>query len=154
MNEGAFWGLIARLDWKQTGNDDHVVEPVVKALSAMPETEIAAFHKLLTRKLHALDGRAWARESGSHVWWGEPDKLSVDGFLYARCVVVANGREFFETVRRDPKQMPKDMEFEALISIAPKAYERKTGREGAGELDTEMSFETFSNRAGWWADGS
>jgi hypothetical protein len=45
--------------------------------------------------------------------------------------------------------MPKNMEFEALISVAPMAYARRTGRE-ADELDSgELSFETFSNHAGW-----
>ena len=83
------------------------------------------------------------------VWWGEPASLSVDGFLYARCVVVANGSAFYEAVLRDPAKMPKDMEFEALVSVGPVAYARRTGRQD-DELDSgEVSFETFSNHAGW-----
>jgi hypothetical protein len=46
--------------------------------------------------------------------------------------------------------MPKDIEFESLLYIAPTAYERKTGGDGNDirELAAE-SYETFSNKAGW-----
>jgi hypothetical protein len=151
MDEAAFWNLIGRLDWDHEGDDDAVVEPVVSALVALPETEIAEFQRILTEKLYAIDGRAWARESGSEIWWGD-DSLSVDGFLYARCVVVANGPALFEAVLKDPRKMPKDVEFEALLYVAPTAFERKTGRdyEGyPGESEGLPAYETFSNPAGW-----
>ena len=72
---------------------------------------------------------------------------SDDGFLYSRCVCVANGREFYENVRANPKKMPGELEFEALLGIAATAYERKTGRE-FGYL-TGCSYETGSNLKGW-----
>lgn len=61
--------------------------------------------------------------------------------------MVANGRAFYEAVLANPSKMPKNMEFESLIYIAPRAEERKQG--ATGGIDTEVSFETFSNRAGW-----
>jgi hypothetical protein len=94
--------------------------------------EIQSLQEMLAAKLHAIDGRAWARESGPEVWWGEPDQLSVDGFLYARCVVVANGSESYDAVLADPREMPKDREFECLLYIAPNAFDKKTGRGDAG----------------------
>jgi hypothetical protein len=78
---------------------------------------------------------------------GPANIFSADWFLYERCVVVANGRDYFEFVRADPKQMPKDMEFEAILTVAASAYERKTGREFQHEAP--LSYETFSNRQGW-----
>ena len=78
---------------------------------------------------------------------GENDHFSVDWFLYARCVVVANGRTFFAQVLSHPEKFPKDMEFEALLAIAAQAYERETGREFDHIAST--SYETYSNRAGW-----
>jgi hypothetical protein len=46
--------------------------------------------------------------------------------------------------------MPKDIEFESLLYVASKAYERKTGLDDNGDLDmTDVSFETFSNEDGW-----
>jgi hypothetical protein len=146
MNDATFWSLIGKLDWAHEGDDEAVIEPVVGALTLMDAAEIQSFEDILARKLYDLDGRAWARESGDGIWWGE-DSLSGDGFLYARCVVVANGPKFYELVRNDPKEMPKDMEFESLIYVAPKAYERKTG----AELDRgrDVSYETGSNISGW-----
>lgn len=152
MNDGEFWSLIDKLAWKHEGDDEKVIRPVVNALAKMPESDIAAFQSTLASKLHALDGRPWARESGDGVWWGEPDSLSVDGFLYARCVVVANGREFFDEVLANPREMPKDMEFESLLYIAPYALEKKTGRDDAELDEPPLSFETFSNREGWADD--
>ena len=82
---------------------------------------------------------------GEHAW---PDSgFSADGFLYSRCVVVANGKVVYERILADPSQMPKDMEFEALLSMAWKAFEKKTGKEY--DRLTRVSFETFSNKVGW-----
>jgi hypothetical protein len=154
VDDARFWELVSALDWKHEGDDDNVVEPVVKALAAMPDAEIAAFQNTLTEKLFALDGRAWARESGDSIWWGEPDFLSTDAFLYARCAVVANGRAFYDLVLGDPSQMPKDIEFESLLYVAPTAYETKTGASGDAVRDvTDLSYETGSNRDGWPQDG-
>jgi len=149
MDDPTFWALISKLDWTHEGDDARVVEPVVVALSAMSEVEISAFQEALAVKLYQLDGRAWAKESGGMIWWGEPDSLSVDGFLYSRCAVVANGKDFYEVVLGDPEAMPKDLEFESLLYMANTAFERRTGREPYDELDTQLSYETFSNEAGW-----
>ncbi len=43
--------------------------------------------------------------------------------------------------------MPKDMEFESLLTVGPTAFERKTG-EDFGHV-APISYETFSNQAGW-----
>ncbi|MBV8527902.1 MAG: DUF4240 domain-containing protein [Candidatus Dormibacteraeota bacterium] len=147
MDDAAFWELITLLDWTHTGVDDRVVRPVVDALAKRSLEEIHQFQELLARKLYALDGRKWARESGSQIWWGEPASLSADSFLYARCVVVANGRPFYDSVLADPAKMPKNMEFEALLDMARKAEERQLG--ASPGVDTEVSYETFSNRSGW-----
>ncbi|MEE1672477.1 hypothetical protein SNR37_001806 [Agarivorans aestuarii] len=39
------------------------------------------------------------------------------------------------------------MEFEALLSIGPMAYERKTGKEY--DQATKTSYETFANESAW-----
>ena len=149
MDDTTFWGLIDRLDWHAEGDDERVVAPLVKALSDLPDRDIAGFADQLARRLYALDGRAWARESGSTIWWGEPDELSVDGFLYARLAVVSGGQAAYDEVLADPSKMPKDTEFESLLYVASTAYERKTGLDDDGSLDSAVSFETFSNAEGW-----
>jgi hypothetical protein len=152
MDDATFWGLIGLVDPTRGSEDDAAVAPLVRALSDLPDRDIAGFADQLARKLHALDGRAWARESGSTIWWGEPDSLSVDAFLYARLAVVAAGRDRYEAVLGDPSRMPKDAEFEPLLYVASNAYERKTGLDDDGSLDSPISFETFANEAGWPAE--
>jgi hypothetical protein len=149
MDEATFWSLIDRFDWSKEDDDDAIIEPAVLALALLPDSQIAEFQEILARKLHAIDGRAWARESGEQIWFGDPDRVSVDGFLYARALVVANGREFYEAVLADPTTMPKDADFEAILMLAADAYDRKTGLVWEELDDTEVSYETFSNEAGW-----
>jgi hypothetical protein len=151
MDDEAFWRIIGMLDWDETGDDDAVIEPAVAALAAMPLETIAGFEETLARKLHALDTRAHAREIGDGAYSDDDDDFSVDAFLYARCCVVANGREDYEKVLADPTEFPKDMEFEALLNVAGMAQEQQTG-EDLALFDTSVSYETFSNEAGWRTD--
>lgn len=149
MNEASFWSIIGLFDWKQSGDDDAVLEPAVKALSALSVEDIYRFDDLLTEKLYALDTREVARA----VYRGEVDPddgdeyISADDFLYSRCVVVANGREYYESVLADPSKAPQGMEFEALLSLANQAYEAKTGEEY--DHASPLSYESFSNAEGW-----
>jgi len=74
-------------------------------------------------------------------------KISVDGFLYVRAAVVAGGRDRFQKVLADPTQMPSDEDFEPLLSLAGRAYEKKTG--ASFDYFPPVNYETFSNRGGW-----
>jgi len=148
MGEQDFWSIIDLLDWDEEGDDDAVLQPAIEALSKRSVAEIQAFEDILSRKLHALDTKAHARNIGADAYVSEDKFFSADAFLYARCVVVANGRELYETVLADPAKFPQDLEFEALLNLACAAYELKTGEECQG-FETSVSYETFSNRAGW-----
>ena len=145
--DDAVWSLIDLLDWDKTGDDDAVIEPLVAALSARSVEEIQRFEDTLAEKLHALDTEAHAREIGDEAYDGPGSPFSPDWFLYVRSCVVANGRSTFERVLADPKEMLRDLEFEALLYVASKAYQRKTGTEFTYVPTT--SYETFSNEAGW-----
>jgi hypothetical protein len=147
MSEEEFWLIIDRLDWEHQGNDQKVLAPAIKALAAKSTADICRFEERFAFLLYQLDTRAHASNIGEYSYDPESDYVSADGFLYARCVVVANGRGFYETVLRDPVQMPKDMEFESLLYLAPKAYELKTGDDF--DYATGCSYESFSNQAGW-----
>ncbi len=147
MDDTEFWSLISKLDWSKVGDDAAVCEPVVAALASKPASAITEFESTLAKKLHALDTEAIARQIGDDSYVGPDEHFSVDAFLYARCVVVANGQSLFTAVLSDHREMAKDMEFEALLGIAAAAYQRKTGQEFAFVPDTD--YETFSNREGW-----
>jgi len=97
--------------------------------------------------MHQLDSESFAKEIGQDSYKGPQTRFSKNCFLQARCCVIANGRDFFEEVLADPAIMPKDMEFEALLKIPSRAYERKTGKKA--DLRDKLSYETFSNKIGW-----
>src|SRR5258708_5927466 len=98
MDEAAFWGVIEPFDWDKQGDDEAVLEPAVAALAAQPIRDIELFEDILAEKLHALDTKAHARQIGENAYTSPDEFFSVDVFLYARCVVVANGREYYELV--------------------------------------------------------
>jgi len=147
MKEAAFWTLISLLNWGATGDDEAVIKPVVDSLSELSAEEIYGFEEILTERLHALDAEKYAKEIGEDAYVNNEQHFSVYGFLYSRCVIVANGEEFYEQILKLPKDFPKDMEFEALLEIAAKAYEKKTRKEW--KYVSQLSYETYSNKAGW-----
>lgn len=148
MNEDQFWAIISLLDWNKEKSED-ILRPAVQALSQFSEIDISTFDDILAAKLYALDGQRFAEQLGSNRYLKEGKRhFSVDSFLYARCCVVANGREFYEQVLQNPSEMPKEYTFEPLLSLARKAYQLKTGSDGYDYLP-EVWYETFSNPEGW-----
>ncbi|MBK6901430.1 MAG: DUF4240 domain-containing protein [Saprospirales bacterium] len=146
LTEERFWQLIDLLDWSKEGDNDAVIEPVVKALVGSPVRHIYEFDDMLSQKLFLLDTPAFAREIGASAW--KPGKyFSVDVFLYARCSAVANGFEYFQKLMKNPALMPKDLDFGALLRIAEEVYVRKTGRQYV--YVPAYPVETYSNEEGW-----
>ena len=92
-----------------------------------------------------LDGRKYA----DHSTMGN-EEVSADLFLYARCCVVSNGREFYEKVLKNPTVFPKDLYFEAILDIPERAWFRKTGK--PFEHFPKYLYETGFNPNGWGTD--
>lgn len=147
LSEQGFWDLIAMLDWQKTGEDDAVIEPVVDALSKGPLRQIYDFKDILSQKLYLLDTAAHAQNIGEESFTESSDTFSEDGFLFSRCCAVANGKEAYSNIRKNPAMMPKDMEFAPLLRIANEAHVRKTGV--VLHYVSSYSVETFSNQKGW-----
>jgi hypothetical protein len=142
MDEDLFWQIIESFDWAYEGYDVNVMEPAVNLLSQMTEDDLRQFDEILAEKLYALDTQAHGRAVGFGI-----DYFSVDSFLYTRCAVVINGRSFYDQVLKNPHDMPKDLSFESVLSLADDAAE-KMGLEDYWH-DTRVSYETFSNEEGW-----
>lgn len=148
MNEQIFWLIISLFNWGLAGDDEAVVEPAISELAKKSESEILRFEEILAEKLFLLDTKAHAKEIGEDSYQDNSDDyFSVDWFLYARCVVVANGKSLYMAVQNTPSEFPKNIEFETLLTVGPLAYERKTGHEY--NHTTEVSYETYSNTKGW-----
>ncbi len=146
LSESYFWEIISLLDWTQEGDADAILEAAIAHLAGGPVRHIFEFADLLSEKLFALDGMAYARAIGDDSW--SPDSyFSVDNFLYARCCVVANGQEKYEKVLNNPQLMPKDITFEALLYLPSEAYERRTRNKY--DYTAAFSIETYSNQEGW-----
>lgn len=146
ITENRFWEIISRLDWRKADDED-IVAAAVQTLSRHTEEQIRSFSEILARKLYELDGERFARELDPEDAW--PGKgFSADVFLYARCCVVANGREFYEQVLADPTLMPKGFTFEALLYLPHEAWKLQTDQNDYFQYTTYW-YETFSNPAGW-----
>lgn len=146
LSDKVFWDLISELDWTEQ-NDTEITQPLIKKLSKMKVTEIKQFQETLANKLYELDTKAHASNIGESSYDPKQDYVSADFFLYARCAAVANGKDFFDKVVNDPNEMPKDLDFEPLLTIAEIAYELKMKKEF--EYITGVSYETYSNEEGW-----
>ncbi len=146
MSEEQFWEIIGLLNWEQEENDEAVIEPAIRQLAAMPVDSIYGFQDFLSEKLFALDAERYAKQIGEDAY-REGKYFSVDNFLYARCCVVANSRDAYKEVLQNPSAMPKDLTFEALLNIAPEAFERKTGQRFA--YLPAFDYETYSNEDDW-----
>lgn len=148
MNEDVFWETISLFNWKKTDDDDEVLKPALKRLVSMTVEDIQQFAEILAEKLYQLDGIEYASNIGGESYQDDDKFFSVDYFLYVRCCVVANGKDYYYRVLEDPTLMPKEMDFEPLLYLADEAYNKKMKTED-GWLDTKFSYETFSNRDGW-----
>lgn len=143
FSEAEFWSLIDSIDW--SAEDSRVkLEPVVQSLAAMPVSSICLFADWLSKLLYKLDTRAHALAYAID----EPDGfVSADDFLYARCAVVAEGKDYYEQVLRDSSLMPNEITFEPLLYLADDAFEVKMGI--PFNYRPAYNYETRSNEKAW-----
>jgi len=146
--EDWFWSMIDLLDWSKEGNDEAIIQPLITQLATQPIRSILLFADILSEKLFQLDAQVFAENMGEYSF-RDGYYFSVDDFLYARCCVVANGREAYQNVQQDPTEMPEKETFGALLRIAPQAYLLKTGQRM--QYQPAYPIETFSNAKGWEA---
>ncbi len=105
---------------------------------------IHQFQEMLAEKLWQLDTQNHAQVFIDDHPQG---RLSVDDFLYVRCAVVAEGKDFFEQILAEPSTIPQDLTFEPLLHLAADAYTQKTGHRFVHT--PQFSYETYSNEQGW-----
>jgi len=146
FSEDDFWRVIDTIDWSKKGAENKL-KPAVKMLAEMPVSSMYIFADRLSAKLYYLDTRAHAEAYAAK----DPEHfISADDFLYARCAVVAEGKEYYEKVLNDPSQMPNEIVFEPLLYLADDAFEMKMGI--PFNYMPTYNYETQSNKAGWQID--
>ncbi|WP_269671081.1 DUF4240 domain-containing protein [Metabacillus litoralis] len=150
MDENEFWKVIDMFEWKHSGDDEKVLKKAIKYLSKKSDEDIYVFADILSKLLYDLDGIVYAGNIGEGAYTNDEDKyFSVDEFLYSRCVVVANGKEFYYEVLNNPTSMSEDMEFEALLYLPSDAFELKHDEEY--DYVPKFDYETYSNKNKWKA---
>lgn len=146
MDSAKFWQMIRLIDREalQQGDDRGSVEPLRQALAACEPEAICRFADQLAQALYDLDGLEYSDSSGANA-------LSAEGFLYARCYVVALGRDHYEAVRSDPTLMPQSLEqwCEPLLYAACDAWEDAVGANEPWTYQAPVNYQTGSNRAQW-----
>lgn len=149
LNEDAFWNLIDFIDWNQE-SDDKILLPLLDQLVSLNLEKICAFKEILSEKLFYLDTKEHAKHIGDFSYQENSFKFSPDIFLFTRALVVAKGKEFYYRVLENPKLMPKNSDFEAILYLASRAYKIKSNK----EMNYVPKFipETFSNSKGWDGD--
>ncbi|SFI12898.1 MULTISPECIES: DUF4240 domain-containing protein [unclassified Bacillus (in: firmicutes)] len=146
MQDKAFWSIISLLNFNEN-DEEKVIEPAVNALAKMSVKDIKQFEEALSYKLYLLDTKEHAKNIGEYSYSEIKEHFSVDLFLYIRCSVITQGKEYFEDSLKNPQNMPQDNSFEPLLLLASEAYTRRTGKEF--EYITGCDYESFSNIEGW-----
>ena len=141
MSEQEFWELVEHIDWNQE-DDLARLQPLIKKLATYPVAQIYQFAERQAFLLHQLDGPAFA-----HSLEESDLGFSADSFLYARCLAVAKGSDFYDYILADPDKLPVDEDMEAFLYVAQKAYEKKTGK--TYHYVPTVNYESFSNVELW-----
>ncbi|MEU7851799.1 DUF4240 domain-containing protein [Micromonospora parva] len=142
-----FWRLVAVLGGRPEIQDDGPYERLTAMLAEEPVERIIGFAETLAFNLYQLDRRVLAQA----VFPGA-DRLSDDGFLYARCAVVVAGPAALAAVLADPAAFERFTTVEAahaesILDVPSNAYQKATGQEW--EHVEEYDYETGSNDQ-WW----
>jgi hypothetical protein len=143
LSDTQFWQIIDLLDWSKK-DYKAILAPAVAALAKMDRANIYLFKDKMSEKLYALDTKAHAK---AYLEKEEDSYLSADYFLYVRCAVIAEGKSYYEKVVKKPSEMPSDIDFEPLLSLADEAYTLKTGKEF--NYPPLFNYETHQNQEGW-----
>ena len=143
FSEAEFWQIMAALDWSKTTATD-IIAPAVNKLAGMPVVNIYLFADKLAQKLYQLDTKA---HGAAYLANEEDGYLSVDDFLYVRCAVVAEGKDYFDHILKTPVELSNEISFEPLLNLADDAYTLKTGK--SFDYHAPLSYETYSNKAAW-----
>lgn len=149
VSEDYFWDLIELIDWNQE-TDSKILSPLLDRLVSLSQENICQFKEILSEKLFRLDTKEHARFIGDYSYKEEESSFSPDIFLFTRALVVAKGKDFYSRVLFNPKLMPKNSDFEAILYLPAEAYKIKTGK----EMNYVPKFipETFFNSKGWDGD--
>lgn len=117
--------------------EDSVIEGFENRLYDLERDELISFIHILEERLYHID-RSEIQEATDG---------SDDGFLYARCYIVAMGEAYYNAVDKDPSKAAMDAEAEGFgftaYSVYADRYDEQFPR------NSKHNIESGSNKAGW-----
>jgi hypothetical protein len=136
VEQNEFWRLIEVMGGTSADED---FERLTDVLAGRDVADIIEFEDELASLLYALDTRAHAKAARARGDW----------FLYVRCAAVCAGRSVYREILEDPRKLSRfaRREAELILTVAPKAYERISGK--PWQHESPIAYESGSNVAGW-----
>jgi len=129
MRTEDFWNLIAASKAKSDGSFEGHAEALYDALSALPETDIAAFDQLFYQMSRRAD--TWDLWGAAFIIGGG---CSDDSFMDFRSWLISMGQGVYEAALANAETLAEveiededDAFFEEFAYVASRAYEDKTG---------------------------
>jgi hypothetical protein len=130
MEVETFWNLIDESRFVGHGDVTDQANFILGELLQLAETEIVAFERIFWQLMaEAYDGSLW--DAAHIIGCGCSD----DGFEDFRAWLIAQGKERYEMALVNPESLvalvnlDQDAEEGALLYVARKAYEQKTGHD-------------------------
>lgn len=135
--EDRLWSLLAQA-WSKAGDStDAFVRVLTELCEGMSSEELTDLDRVVERKLYDVD------RADIHAVTDGSD----DGFLYARGLIVASGREKYYAVLADPNVATPDDELEEMCYFFAHLHHEKYG--SWPETGSGISRESCSNPKGW-----
>ncbi len=141
MNKKVFWEIIEQSK-EESENFSHQVKLLISKLSQLEESRIISFEYRLREVISEL-----ARYNIMAVAKIVNDYVSDDSFLYFRCRLIAEGKEFLYKVIENPDIIAEydiqDLELggEEMLYIADHAFIKKFGEDTEKELPRDVAFD-------------
>ncbi|ACU76024.1 hypothetical protein Caci_7195 [Catenulispora acidiphila DSM 44928] len=135
--EDRLWSLLAQA-WSKAGDSrEAFVKVLTELCEGMSSEELTDLDRVVERKLYDVD------RADIHAVTDGSD----DGFLYARGLIVASGREKYYAVLADPNAATPDDELEEMCYFFAHLHHEKYG--SWPETGSGISRESCSNPEGW-----
>ncbi len=117
--------------------EDTILDDYQDSLYELERDELTAFIQHLEERLYNIDREAIMDAAGS----------SEEGFVYARCYIVAMGRRYYGLVEGDPSKAVPDAEAEGFGFTAYSIYADRFDEEF--KRNSKHSIAARSNKAAW-----
>lgn len=167
MNEKVFWELITIENKKDQSNQlvENHLQVLKNKLATYPEASIVDFEKIFRKQLidlldfnvlalyEALNPSPIMKKDGKEVE-GMEDYVSPDGFLYFRCWVLMQGKDFVKVLKDNPENLDaEERDFtnnwcEGMLYISEEVLQEKNSEiDLYDEIPVELDYDSGEHKA-------